>query len=126
MPSSSRSHTDTQVAALYVERGGVYWDLPGVDPWDKERDARLYAGPWPVVAHPPCNVWSIMGQCRPEIVRGADDGCFKSALASVRKWGGVLEHPANSHAWGHFRLPRPPGRGWVGEMWNDEWACEVD
>ncbi len=37
------------IAALYVERGGVYWDFPGVDPWDQARDARLYAGPWPVV-----------------------------------------------------------------------------
>ncbi len=34
-----------RVAALYVQRGGVYWDLPDVDPWDEERDARRYAGP---------------------------------------------------------------------------------
>lgn len=38
------------IAALYVQRGGVYWACPGVDPWDEVRDARLYAGPWPVVA----------------------------------------------------------------------------
>jgi len=44
-----------KVAALYVETGGVYYGLPDVDPWDEERDARLYAGPWPVVAHPPCS-----------------------------------------------------------------------
>jgi hypothetical protein len=30
------------IAALYVRRDGPYWDLPGVDPWDEERDARLY------------------------------------------------------------------------------------
>ena len=41
------------VAALFVEAGGSYWDLPGVDPWDEARDARLYDGPWPVVSHPP-------------------------------------------------------------------------
>jgi hypothetical protein len=46
------------IAALYVERGGVYYGLPDVDPWDEERDARLYAGPWPVVAHPVCARWS--------------------------------------------------------------------
>src|SRR6185437_17018118 len=40
------------VAALYVEKNGVYYGLPDVDPWDKERDARNYAGPFPVVAHP--------------------------------------------------------------------------
>ena len=45
------------VAALYVAKGGCYYGLPDVDPWDAERDARLYAGPHPVVAHPPCSRW---------------------------------------------------------------------
>ena len=27
------------VAALFVEKNGTYWDLPGVDAWDQERDA---------------------------------------------------------------------------------------
>ena len=44
------------IAALFVETGGVYFGLPNVDPWDEERDARLYDGPWPVVAHPPCHL----------------------------------------------------------------------
>lgn len=33
------------IAALFVQRDGCYWDLPGIDPWDEERDARLYDGP---------------------------------------------------------------------------------
>ena len=45
------------VAALFVERDGAYYGLPNVDPWDAERDARTYAGPFPVVAHPPCERW---------------------------------------------------------------------
>lgn len=45
------------IAALFVAVGGGYFGLPDVDPWDAERDARLYAGPWPVVAHPPCERW---------------------------------------------------------------------
>lgn len=28
------------IAALYVQRGERYWDLPGVDAWDVQRDAR--------------------------------------------------------------------------------------
>ena len=45
------------IAALYVMRDGCYYGMPDVDPWDEERDARLYAGPYAVVAHPPCERW---------------------------------------------------------------------
>lgn len=45
------------IAALYVETDGPYFGLDGVDPWDIRRDARLYTGPHPVVAHPPCARW---------------------------------------------------------------------
>lgn len=36
------------IAALYVATGGCYFGLPSVEPWDQERDARKYRGPWPV------------------------------------------------------------------------------
>ena len=45
------------VAALYVQTGGRYFNQSGIDPWDITRDARKYAGPHPVVAHPPCQLW---------------------------------------------------------------------
>jgi hypothetical protein len=67
-----------------------------------------------------------MGQCRPEIVRGEDGGCFEAALAAVRKYGGVLEHPANSYAWNRFVLPPPAARGWTGSLLDYGWTCEVD
>lgn len=43
------------VAALFVAKGGCYFGLEGVDPWDETRDARLYPGPHPApaVTHPP-------------------------------------------------------------------------
>lgn len=28
------------IAALYVQKGGAYYGIEGVDPWDEERDAR--------------------------------------------------------------------------------------
>ena len=117
------------VAALYVERNGVYFDLPGVDPWDESRDARLYAGPHPVVAHPPCARWCRLAglvEARWGHRRGDDGGCFASALASVRRWGGVLEHPAYSDAWGAFDLPRPPRHGgWVRGLCGG-WSAHVE
>lgn len=45
------------VAALYVRRDSPYKALPDVECYDVDRDARSYAGPWPVVAHPPCRAW---------------------------------------------------------------------
>jgi len=118
-----------RVAALFCESGGVCAGLP-VDLWDLERDARKYAGPFPVVAHPPCGRWSRLAASafarhpfehnRP----GNDGGCFASALDSVRRYGGVLEHPASSAAWRAFHLARPVDEGWQRTLTGD-WVCEV-
>lgn len=110
-----------RVAALFVETDGAYFGLPDVDPWDITRDARLYAGPFPVVAHPPCARWSrLAGFCevRHGLKVGEDGGCFAAALAAVRRWGGVIEHPAFSKAWAHFDLPRPTTKlpGWTMDL----------
>lgn len=91
------------VAALYVERGGPYFSMPDVDPWDVGRDARTYAGPHPVVAHPPCGPW---GRFR-NLASGSDRDCAPRAVEQVRKFGGVLEHPAHSMLWRFADLPRP-------------------
>lgn len=105
------------VAALFVEPGGVYFGLPYVDPWDEKRDARTYSGPFPVIAHPPCQRWGRFwhGSTRkPHQFRlGEDGGCFEAARDCVRRWGGVLEHPADSRAFRHFGLQVPKrGKGW--------------
>lgn len=109
------------VAALYVDPAGVYSTLDGVEPWGlPERDAMAYAGPWPVVAHPPCQRWGKLGSPRPRGVNraisgapvGEDGGCFAAALAALRQWGGALEHPAGSLAWRRFGLFEPTGMGW--------------
>jgi hypothetical protein len=119
------------VAALFVEAAGVYSETPGVDVWDVLRDARLYAGPYAVVAHPPCHLWGSFAAVnyarwggehnRP----GNDGGCFASALASVRAWGGVLEHPAFTKAWKVHGLPAPTRLGWASAGFADGWVCEV-
>lgn len=111
------------VAALFVETDGAYFGLDGVDPWDVLRDARNYRGPWPVVAHPPCNRWVSYG---PSYLRGQDGGCFDFALACVLQFGGVLEHPAKSQAWATFDLPKPSGPHWVKRLDGGGWVCEID
>lgn len=123
------------IAALFVAKGGCYFGIEGVDPWDESRDARTYAGPHPVVAHSPCPRWGKFWAGQPlaikrtgiRKIKGDDGGCFASALAAVRRWGGVLEHPEGSHAWDHFWLKEPPrSGGWVSADFVGGWTCCVE
>jgi len=124
------------IAALFVQENGCYYGIDGVDPWPESRDARKYIGPHPVVAHPPCQLWGRFARVnykrwpKEKNRPGNDGGCFASALASVRKWGGVLEHPADTYAWAHHGLTKPMGIGWQIHDWTGpgdacEYACEV-
>lgn len=124
-----------KVAALFVQTGGCYFGLPDVDPWDEPRDARKYAGPYPVVAHPPCQRWGKFWAGQPlhikrtgeRKIKGDDNGCFASALASVREFGGVLEHPEGSHAYAAFGLARPSRMGgWIVADDCGGFACCVE
>lgn len=119
------------IAALFVETGGVYFGLPGVDPWDKDRDARTYAGPYPVIAHPPCERWGRYWGGSPrnphQYQLGDDGGCFAAALAAVRRWGGIIEHPEGSHAWRFFGLNAPHRHGgWIEADTEGGWTCCVE
>jgi hypothetical protein len=117
-----------RVAALFVETGGCYFGLPDVDPWDIERDAMNYAGPYPVVAHPPCDRWhmlSAVNHKRWGFRINEDGGVFAFALAAIRKWGGVLEHPAQSRAFRFHYIPKPTSRGWQ-RTFDGDWITEVD
>jgi hypothetical protein len=119
------------IAALYVLPDGPYSALPFVDAWDEARDARKYAGPFPVVAHPPCARWGRYWHGGPSArvrrIKGDDNGCFAAALAAVRQWGGVLEHPADSSAWAAFGLNAPPrAGGWINADFEGGWTCCVD
>lgn len=107
-----------QVAALYVDPAGCYAGLDGVELWNEQRDARTYPGPHPVVAHPPCGRWcklahAVQGRY-PEMRVGDDGGTFAAALGAVRRWGGVLEHPAWTKAWKAYGLRTPwKWGGWL-------------
>lgn len=118
-----------KIAALFVETDGAYFDQADIDPWDEVRDARNYAGPHPVIAHPPCQRWGRFwhGSTRKphQFKKGDDNGCFQSALESIIHHGGVLEHPADSHAWEFYGIPKPPrSGGWI-RVSHRVWTCCV-
>jgi hypothetical protein len=110
----------SDVAALYVDPRGPYPKLLE-QWWDEKRDARTYAGPWPVVAHPPCGPWCAFSH----LCKLQDPELAPLAFEQVRRHGGVLEHPAGS---GAFRCARPTSAPFPGEL-PDEYGgrtIEVD
>jgi hypothetical protein len=120
-----------KIAALYVETDGTYFGIPDVDPWDEKRDARVYSGPGPVVAHPPCQRWGRYWHGSPnkphQYRLGEDAGCFAAALTAVRNYGGILEHPSQSNAWRWFGLNVPPrSGGWIRADNFGGWTCHVE
>lgn len=144
----------TQVQGLFIDAKGPYPELLGRhNCWCNESsvagvgdDARDYTPPMgstctPIVAHPPCQLWVNLaavnwkryGRQLPAWYRApspSDGGCFWSALNAIRQYGGVLEHPAFSHAWEHYGIPQPSSKfNWLQVTHFDGgmnlWTCEV-
>ena len=118
-----------KITALYVQEEGCYSGLDYVDCWPESRDARRYRGPYPVVAHPPCQRWGKMARINykrwggEHNKPGNDGGCFESALAMVNRYHGVLEHPAQSYAWAEYGIVKPVIGKWIQS--GKGYVCEV-
>jgi hypothetical protein len=103
------------VAVLFARRDSVYKQIPDCDVWDIDRDATQWNGGCPVVAHPPCRAWGRLAAFskHPE----TEPALALFAVAMVRRFGGVLEHPYLSRLWDAAGLPRPNRRdrfgGWT-------------
>jgi len=117
------------VAVLFARSDSVYKALPGCDVWDIERDARRWRGGGAAVAHPPCRAWGKLRQfAKP---RDDEKELAVWAVVQVRRWGGVLEHPAESLLWAHCGLPAP-GRspdafgGWTAQVRQCDWGHKAE
>jgi hypothetical protein len=87
-----------KIAVLYARGDSVYyWFKDDVEVWDKERDARNYRGPHPVIAHPPCGPWGCLSWSSQE---SKDHGIW--AMQCAHKWGGVVEQPYSSKLFWHY------------------------
>lgn len=103
------------VAVLFARSDSNYKELAGVDVWDMGRDAKKWPGGSPVVAHPPCRAWGRLSKfAKP---RHDEKDLAIWAVAKVRQWGGVMEHPEGSKLWPALGLPRGAERdifgGWT-------------
>lgn len=101
-------HTQTlrTVSILCAAPRSVYHGLPGLEVYDRLRDARTFLGNTPIVAHPPCRGWSA--KCRHQAK--PEPGEMELGLwcaDKLRECGGVLEQPAWSHLFVAAGLPWP-------------------
>lgn len=91
-------------AVLFARNDSIYKSM-GADVYDMERDALTFPGGKPVVAHPPCRSWGkVRGLAKP---RTGEKDLAPWAVAQVRKFGGVLEHPKGSRLWYQSEIPFP-------------------
>ena len=91
------------VAVLFARSDSHYKALPECDVWDIDRDARKWPGGAPVVAHPPCRAWGRLAHMAKP--RHDEKDLARWAVAQVRRFGGVLEHPKDSKLWADQGLP---------------------
>lgn len=98
-------------AVLFARSDSIYKTMD-CDVWDAERNALNWPGGAPVVAHPPCRLWGALH--RLSTAPAAERALAFFAAAQVRRWGGVLEHPARSKLWAAAGLPQPGERDQYG------------
>lgn len=93
-----------EVAILFAEKNSIYNSIAGCQVYDETRDARTFCGGMPVVAHPPCRLFSRLSHfsTAPE----SEKALAIFAIEQVRKNGGVLEHPMASRLWDEAGLPK--------------------
>lgn len=102
------------VSVLFAREDSIYKSL-GADVWDKERNALEWPGGNPLIAHPPCRLWGRLRQFAKGDPEEKEYALW--AVEQIRKYGGVLEHPAQSTLWKEAGLPLNGSRdeygGWT-------------
>lgn len=93
-----------EAAVLCAAHNSNYYNYNIFDIYDCERNAFAYTGGLPVIAHPPCRLFSRLRAFSTAPPREKLLAYF--CLEKVRRYGGVLEHPRSSTLWhnGNFDL----------------------
>jgi hypothetical protein len=93
-----------KVSVLFVQKDSIYKSLVA-DCYDEERNALTFSASNPVIAHPPCRLFSKLRAFSTAPQSEKELAYF--AVKTVQKNGGVLEHPKSSTLWKECNLPLP-------------------
>lgn len=92
------------------KRPSVLFTLPdseyqklGLECFDEKRDATTFDFSTPVIAHPPCRLWSRLRKFSTAPKEEKELALF--AIDAVRLCGGILEHPASSTLFKEYLPP---------------------
>lgn len=96
------------IPVLFTSSHSNYNLFDCFDTYDLERNAFTYYGRNPVIAHPPCRLFSRLRAFSTAHIK--EKQCAFFALSQVRMFGGILEHPLSSTLWhnGNFNLTGKP------------------
>ena len=93
------------ISVLFAARNSIYKTISSLDVWDEDRNALNWPGGNPGIFHPPCRLFCALKHL--STAPKSEKELSYWSVEQVRKWGGILEHPAHSTLWKDKRLPRP-------------------
>lgn len=86
---------------LFTRKNSVYKKL-GCNCYDETRNALLFTGHESVICHQPCRAWAkLKGQAKP---RPDEKETAHFSIRTVRKNGGIVEHPIYSELWKYYGI----------------------
>lgn len=93
-----------KIPVLFTQDGSNYACDNRFDCYDISRNAFSYNDRRPLIAHPPCRLFSRLRAFSTASLQ--EKKCAYFALHQVRMFGGILEHPRSSTLWtsGNFNL----------------------
>ena len=92
------------IPVLFTQEKSNYNNFKIFDCYDLKRNALSYSDRIPIIAHPPCRMFSKLRGLSTAPLSEKKLAFF--ALSKVRQFGGILEHPRSSTLWidGNFNL----------------------
>lgn len=96
------------IPVLFTAANSLYNNNPVFDCYDVTRNAFTFYSKNPLIAHPPCRLFSKLRGLSTAPIK--EKQCAFFALDKVRTNGGILEHPRSSTLWlsGNFNLSGAP------------------